>query len=85
DGLPKTDRVHLPLLPEVLTYLEVIRERVLEVLDTTSFEETEPLWRFLIQHECQHSETIALVLALQGRSHANGCTSLSQEVASALD
>lgn len=65
DTLPKRDRVHLPAFAEVKTYLDTIREQVFIYLNTAPFEQQERLWRWLLQHESQHYETIAIVLALQ--------------------
>lgn len=64
DGLPKTQRVQLPPLVEILYYLDTIREKVLNYLEV-NLDREERLWRWLIQHESQHSETIAFVLQLQ--------------------
>lgn len=65
DGLPKEQRRKLPTLPEILEYLELVRSKVFFYLERTPFEEEERLWWFLLQHESQHCETIALVLAMQ--------------------
>lgn len=65
DGLPKTQRVQLPPLAEILYYLETVREKALNYLETGDLEQQERLWRWLIQHESQHGETIAFVLQLQ--------------------
>ena len=66
DGLPKTERVNLPPLGEVRYYLDTVREKVLGYLETSDLDkEQERLWRWVIQHESQHSETIAFVLQLQ--------------------
>lgn len=65
DGLPKTERVNLPTLSEVRCYLDAVREKVLNYLETADLDEQERLWRWLIQHESQHTETIAFVLQLQ--------------------
>lgn len=67
DVLPKYDRVNLPPLSEVETYLAAIREQVLIYLETAPLAEQQRLWLWLLQHESQHGETIAIVLALQGR------------------
>ncbi len=67
DGLPKTERANLPPQGEVRHYLETIREQVLYCLETVELNRHERLWRWLIQHESQHSETIAFVLQLLGR------------------
>ncbi len=63
-GLPKYLRVNLPSLGEVCQYLEKIRVKVWDYLQIAPIEEQERLWHFIIQHECQHAETIALVLAI---------------------
>lgn len=64
DGLPKTERVKLPSLEEILYYLESVREKVLDYLEVADLEQQGRLWHFLLQHECQHNETISFVLAL---------------------
>lgn len=65
DGLPKHDRVYLPVLEEVQQYLNSVRDRVFDYLEQAPIEAQERLWRWLLQHESQHGETIAIVLALQ--------------------
>ena len=65
DGLPKTQRVKLPTMGEVYHYLDAVRARVLDYLETVDLDQQERLWRWLIQHESQHSETIAFLLQLQ--------------------
>lgn len=65
DGLPKTERVNLPTLGEIRHYLDTVRERVLCYLETADLDRQERLWRWLIQHESQHSEIITFVLQLQ--------------------
>jgi ergothioneine biosynthesis protein EgtB len=69
DTLPKRDRVNLPTLTEVTAYLDTIRTQVLAYLDVAPLgAEQARLWLWLLQHECQHQETIAIVLALlEGR------------------
>lgn len=68
DGLPKGDRVHLPDFSEILHYLEVVRSQVFDYLETAPLETEERLWRWLLQHESQHTETMAIVLKLQERN-----------------
>jgi len=68
DGLPKNQRTQLPPFAEICQYLEAIRMRVLERLETVPLMEEEWLWWWLIQHESQHCETISWVLQLQRRS-----------------
>jgi ergothioneine biosynthesis protein EgtB len=65
DGLPKSERVNLPTFEVICQYLNAVREQVLSVLETANLAQQERLWRWIIQHESQHSETIAFVLQLQ--------------------
>ncbi|MGQ4646378.1 SUMF1/EgtB/PvdO family nonheme iron enzyme [Lyngbya aestuarii] len=65
DGLPKSERQNLPAIAKICDYLDIIRTEVLSYLETAPLDKQERLWRWLIQHESQHSETIALVLQLQ--------------------
>ncbi|MDH6104582.1 ergothioneine biosynthesis protein EgtB [Anabaenopsis tanganyikae CS-531] len=67
DGLPKSQRVRLPHLQEILYFLETVRKQVLERLEVIDLEKEERLWRFLIQHESQHCEIISFVLELMNR------------------
>ena len=63
DGLPKQERQNLPSVSTIEEYLRVIRTKTLDYLETASVEQ-ERLWRWLIQHECQHAETISIVWQL---------------------
>ena len=63
DGLPKAQRQQLPSLEKLLTLMSEVRRRTLAYLTTASLSEKR-LWHWLIQHECQHSETITLIMAL---------------------
>jgi iron(II)-dependent oxidoreductase len=65
DGLPKAERQNLPPLTEILAYAEKVRKQVFDYLNTAPIDTEERIWRFLLQHESQHSETITLVLQLQ--------------------
>ena len=65
DGLPKCDREKLPPLLEICDYLDTVRNQVLSYLECAPLDKQERLWHFLIQHESQHTETIAFVLQLQ--------------------
>ncbi|PMB02629.1 hypothetical protein CI594_07250, partial [Fischerella thermalis CCMEE 5196] len=58
DGLPKCDRVKLPNLEKICYYLDTVREKVFDYLEVADLETEAPLWRFLLQHESQHSEII---------------------------
>jgi gamma-glutamyl hercynylcysteine S-oxide synthase len=65
DRLPKRDRVNLPTLDVIQAYLNQIRIQVFDYLQIAPLHLQARLWLWLIQHECQHAETIAIVLALQ--------------------
>ncbi|MEG4507317.1 ergothioneine biosynthesis protein EgtB [Microcoleus sp. F6_B4] len=67
DILPKKQRVFLPALPEVELYLDAVRKKVLDYLEVAPIDEQERLWRFIIQHESQHCETVAFVLQMHGK------------------
>ncbi|MDX2099632.1 MAG: SUMF1/EgtB/PvdO family nonheme iron enzyme [Leptolyngbyaceae cyanobacterium bins.59] len=71
DGLPKADRVKLPSIPATLHYLETVRANVQEYLTIAPLAAEERLWRFLLQHESQHCETVAFLLALLVPPSAN--------------
>ena len=64
DGLPKTERQKLPSFQIIEEYLQVVRDKVLDYLAIAPLEKQERLWWWLIQHETQHQETIALLLEL---------------------
>lgn len=70
DGLPKSERQHLPPLEEIRDYVDAVRTEILTYLETAPLEKQERLWQWLIQHESQHSETITLILQLQRASAA---------------
>ncbi len=65
DTLPKKQRVFLPTFPEVELYLDAVRKKVLDYLEVAPIAQQERLWRFMIQHESQHCETVAFVLQMQ--------------------
>ncbi|MBD0263675.1 MAG: ergothioneine biosynthesis protein EgtB [Tolypothrix sp. Co-bin9] len=64
DGLPKSQRVQLPNLEEIYYYLDTVRKKVLDYLEVADLNQQQRLWRFLLQHESQHCETIAFLLEL---------------------
>ncbi|MEP0981770.1 SUMF1/EgtB/PvdO family nonheme iron enzyme [Leptolyngbya sp. AS-A5] len=68
DGLPKSDRVRLPEINTVVEYLATVRAKVFDYLAIAPVDQQERLWKWLLQHECQHAETMAIVLALIGRA-----------------
>jgi len=79
DILPKKQRVFLPTLPEVELYLDAVRKKVLDYLEVAPIEEQERLWRFIIQHESQHCETVAFVLQLQRKKEGRPDTDLDTD------
>jgi gamma-glutamyl hercynylcysteine S-oxide synthase len=78
DGLPKSQRIQLPKLEEIYYYLDTVRKQVLDYLEVADLNQQEPLWRFLLQHESQHCETIAFLLELakSQESRVNGQESI---------
>ncbi|MGB7085029.1 MAG: SUMF1/EgtB/PvdO family nonheme iron enzyme [Phormidesmis sp.] len=64
DGLPKSERENLPDLQEILAYLEEVRSQTLQTLSLIDLSTHSALLHWLLQHESQHIETIAMVLAL---------------------
>jgi gamma-glutamyl hercynylcysteine S-oxide synthase len=64
DGLSKSERQNLPDRTTLLTQLQAIRSRVETYLRTADLNQHPRLGLFLLQHESQHCETIAIVLAL---------------------
>ncbi|ACK70801.1 protein of unknown function DUF323 [Gloeothece citriformis PCC 7424] len=77
NGLPKSQRQHLPPIEEILDYLAIIRKQVLTYLETAPLQQQERLWRWLIQHESQHSETITFVLQLHSLNKKSSYTRLN--------
>ncbi|MFI4986490.1 MAG: SUMF1/EgtB/PvdO family nonheme iron enzyme [Alphaproteobacteria bacterium] len=65
DGMPKAARRQLPSHAALEDYLAAVRSLVLARLDGEP-EAALPLWRFILQHEAQHTETIAVVRHLNG-------------------
>ena len=68
DGLPKAERQNLPDVTIVEDYLQTVRIHTLEYLATAPVERQERLWRWLVQHEAQHGETIAFLWQLHQQS-----------------
>ena len=76
DGLPKSQRQHLPELAEILLYLETTRAQTFDCLMRTfdpRDDEAERFWYWLIQHEGQHVETMRMVLALHRLRERTEC------------
>ena len=74
----RAERGELPLLSpdETRAYLRDVRERVLDLLPTLSFDDGDPLLEhgfvvgMVVQHELQHGETMAQTLELAGLARA---------------
>ncbi|HUI18797.1 MAG TPA: SUMF1/EgtB/PvdO family nonheme iron enzyme [Alphaproteobacteria bacterium] len=66
DGLPKAARRNLPSARELADYLAAVRAAALDRLERGASEAELALWRFVLQHEAQHAETIAFVRRLAG-------------------
>ena len=70
DGLPKQERQNLPSSKAIAEYLQTIRTKTLDYLQTAPIEQQERFWRWLIQHESQHGETIAFIWQLHQQQHS---------------
>lgn len=75
DGLPKAERGNLPSVDEVRDYAGAVRERLWRRLETADLDREERLWCFILQHESQHSETIAFL-----RQYERGCAPCRPEM-----
>ncbi|NJN04976.1 MAG: ergothioneine biosynthesis protein EgtB [Leptolyngbyaceae cyanobacterium SL_1_1] len=64
DSLPKAERQNLPNLETLLAYLETLRAEVLDYLAIAPLAQQGRLWCWLLQHESQHYETMAMVLEM---------------------
>ena len=69
DGLPKQERQHLPSMMVIKDYLQAVRAKVFNYLKIAPVAKQERLWRWLIQHESQHSETITFIWQLHQQTH----------------
>lgn len=68
DGLPKQERVYLPSWSELQTYLDTVRQQMLDYLAIAPVDDQLRLWHWLLQHESQHNETISIILELHRRT-----------------
>jgi iron(II)-dependent oxidoreductase len=66
DGLVKTERRRLPPRAALEDYLAAVRDHSFIRLEAAPLGEAERLWRFILQHEAQHGETIAVLRRLIG-------------------
>ena len=71
DGLPKQERQNLPSIATIKEYLKTVRTLSLDYLATVEIAKQSRLWRWLIQHETQHCETIAFLWQLHQQSRLN--------------
>jgi gamma-glutamyl hercynylcysteine S-oxide synthase len=69
DGLPKQERQNLPAVATIEKYLKTIRSQTLNYLEVAPIAQQEKLWRWLIQHESQHCETICFLWQLHQQRH----------------
>jgi gamma-glutamyl hercynylcysteine S-oxide synthase len=69
DGLPKQERQNLPAIAIIKQYLQEVRNQTLDYLETAPIPQQERLWRWLIQHESQHCETISFLWQLAQQRH----------------
>lgn len=64
NGLPKSERQNLPSIATIDNYLETVRSKTLAYLAIAPVDKQERLWRWLVQHESQHLETISFIWQL---------------------
>ena len=77
DGLPKAERQNLPDVATIEKYLQTVRTYTLEYLAVAPVERQERLWRWLVQHEAQHGETIAFLWQLHQQFSVVNLSSLT--------
>lgn len=76
----RNERSDLPILRPAAawSYLEAVRERTLETLESVDLDSEDPLLRdgyvfgLVLQHERQHNETMLQTIQLAGVEHAGG-------------
>lgn len=69
DGLPKAQRQCLPSFEWLVDYGQTVAEKICHYwhsLNLWEMQQQEKLWYWVIQHECQHYETIYFLLHLAG-------------------
>lgn len=64
EGLPKPLRRKLPDTRALYGYLADVRGRVFAYLEEAPVEQQMGIWKFVLQHESQHDETIAVLRRL---------------------
>jgi len=85
DGLPKSERQNLPDIEELLAYLKAVRSQTLSILQHDNKFENVRLWHWLIQHESQHAEIIAMVLAMHQVNKGSGLSPMAHPIAAVDD
>jgi ergothioneine biosynthesis protein EgtB len=66
DGLAKAERVRIPEPAAIHAYVGAVRKAVLQRLCDPDAALEARLWRFVLQHEAQHAETVSFLHALSG-------------------
>lgn len=71
DALPKAERSRrIPDFEAVSDYAATVRAEMLDCLGAVPVDRQERMWRFVLQHEAQHTETVRLLMALRDRAPA---------------
>ena len=73
DGLPKAERQNLPTLAELLDYLQTVRSQTVAKIKQVQLR----LLFWLLQHEGQHAETMAMVMAMHEQNARSLLSKLS--------
>lgn len=79
EGLAKHERTGIPPFDEVADYAAAVRGQMLDCLDRVDLDVHGRLYWFVLQHECQHAETVTLLTAVRDASR----TAASADVAPA--
>lgn len=72
DGLAKADRVRIPDAAATRDYVARVRAALLARLADSAAAIDERVWRFVLQHEAQHAETVAFLHAMTQARGAPG-------------
>ena len=70
DGLAKSERTGIPGAPETFDYVARVRQAALARLADPASAIDLRVWRFVLQHEAQHAETVSFLHALAARDPA---------------
>jgi len=70
DGFAKAERRKLPARRDLFDYLAHVRALVEARLEADALEPGARTWRFIVQHETMHAETIAILRRLSGIDRA---------------